>query len=259
MKDSIINKKIDYNININNFEGPLDLLLYLICKNKMNIFEISLSELTDKYIEYLSLMSSLDIEIATEFLVMASMLLEIKSKKLIPEIEEKEDEETITEEEMMSRLIEYKKYKELSKIIAEKYSKNFGSFYKSPENIKFNLSKEYRGEKFESYKIKEIYLSAILRNRNKINIKAKEIEKIALYDRITVKDKTDQIVRYLKNNKQFVFNDMFKSSIENNLEVVTAFLGTLELSKEKQVTITQEELFSDIYVTRNDSIKNYEF
>ena len=121
MKESIINRKIEYNININNFEGPLDLLLYLICKNKMNIFEISLSELTDKYIEYLSLMKDLDVEVATEFLVMASILLEIKSRKLLPEIEPKEDEEILTEEEMMARLIEYKKYKELSFYIKQKY------------------------------------------------------------------------------------------------------------------------------------------
>ncbi|MBR1883467.1 MAG: segregation/condensation protein A [Clostridia bacterium] len=258
MKDSIINKKMEHNITINNFEGPLDVLLYLICKNKMNIFEISLNDLTDEYIAYLNEMSELNIEIATEFVVMASLLIEIKSRKLLPK-EEKEDEETISEEELMARLIQYKKYKELSVYILERYKENFGSFEKKPEKIKFEKQNEYTGEMFDLEKLKDIYLSAITRNRNKMNIKAKEIEKIALYERITVKDKTNQIVNYLKNNESFIFNNMFNVSKNDKIEVVTAFLGTLELSKEKQVTLEQQSLFSDIYVKRNECIQTYQF
>ena len=256
MKENVINRKLEYTININNFEGPLDVLLYLICKNKMDIFEISLSDLTDEYIAYLNKMSELNIEIATEFIVMATMLLEIKSRKLLPKPEEEMEE--ITEEELMSRLIEYKRYKELSVNVNEMYKNNFGSFVKKPENINFNYKKEYKGQKLEIENLKEIYLQAINRNRNKLNTKAKEIEKIALYERITVKDKTRQIVNYLKSNESFVFNNMFSCNNDNKLEVVTAFLGTLELSKEKQLTISQNELFSDIYVKRNDSIYDYE-
>ena len=258
MKDSIINKKMEHNITINNFEGPLDVLLYLICKNKMNIFEISLNDLTDEYIAYLNEMSELNIEIATEFVVMASLLIEIKSRKLLPKVE-KEDEETISEEELMARLIQYKKYKELSVYILERYKENFGSFEKKPEKIKFEKQNEYTGEMFDLEKLKDIYLSAITRNRNKMNIKAKEIEKIALYERITVKDKTNQIVNYLKNNESFIFNNMFNVSKNDKIEVVTAFLGTLELSKEKQVTLEQQSLFSDIYVKRNECIQTYQF
>ena len=257
MKESVINKKIDYTININNFEGPLDVLLYLICKNKMNILDISLSDLTDEYIAYLNQMSELNIEIATEFLVMASTLLEIKSRKLLPKVEE--DEEELTEEELMARLIEYKKYKELSEKLNNMYNLNFGKFVKNPENINFNYKKEYKGSPLDVSQLKQIYITAITRNRNKINLKAKEIEKIALYERITVKDKTNQIVNFLKKNESFVFSNMFNMQNQNKLEVVTAFLGTLELSKEKQLTISQENLFSDIYIKRNECIQNYEF
>ena len=257
MNGSVINKKLEHNITINNFEGPLDVLLYLVCKNKMDIFDIELNVLTDEYIAYLNEMTELNIEIATEFIVMASILIEIKSKKLLPK-EEKEDEEELSEEDILARLIEYKKYKELSQIITKLYKKYFGSFSKNPEKIKFE-GKAYLGEKLDKNSLKDIYIQTISRNRNKMNAKAKEIEKIALYERITVKDKTNQIVNYLKNNEGFVFNDMFRLGEENKLEVVTAFLGTLELSKEKQVTIEQEQLFSDIYVKRNELIDNFEF
>ncbi len=258
MKESIINRKMDYTISINNFEGPLDVLLYLICKNKMDIFELSLSDLTDEYITYLNKMNELNIEVATEFIVMASMLIEIKSRKLLPTKNEEESDDELTEEQMMARLIAYKRYKELSSFIKGKYEENFGSFTKKIEKINFNYTKEYKGQSLDKNNLKEIYINTILRNRKKINLKAKEIEKIALYERITVKDKTEQIVKFLQNNESFVFNNMFNLQNQNKLEVVTAFLGTLELSKEKQLTISQDELFSDIYVKRNDSIYDYE-
>ena len=103
-----------YIIKIENFEGPLDLLCYLIDKNKMNIYDVNLSDITDQYIEFLNAMEEMNLEIASEFLVMASTLLYLKSKNLLPKQEEEEEE--ITEEELIRRIIEYKKFKEISKI-----------------------------------------------------------------------------------------------------------------------------------------------
>lgn len=97
-----------YAIKIENFEGPIELLCHLIEKNKMNIYDINLSEITEQYIEYLRKMESMDLEIASEFLVMASTLLFLKSKKLLPKQEEEEEE--LTEEELIRRIIEYKKF-----------------------------------------------------------------------------------------------------------------------------------------------------
>ena len=122
-----------YNVAISNFEGPLDLLCFLISKNKMDIFEISLSELTDKYIEYINEMQELDMEIATEFMVMATTLLYIKSKKLLP-IAEPEDEVEceITEEELIEKIAKYKMYKEKQQELREMYNANFGTFENTP-------------------------------------------------------------------------------------------------------------------------------
>jgi segregation and condensation protein A len=250
MQDVIQRNVSKYTLVINNFEGPLDLLLFLITKNKMTIFDISLSELTDKYIEYLNQMEELDLEITSEFIVMASTLLEIKARRLLPELEPEEDEDTLTEEDILNRIIEYKKYKEISGTIKQIYEENFGSFSKNPERIKFSKKIDEYTEKLDIERIYTIYQDVIKRNENKVNVKAKEIEKLALYEKITVKDKVKQIISFLNKNNQMIFNEVFNSDSCSNIEVVTAFLGLLELSKEKKVKVDQKYLFSDINVVK---------
>ena len=142
-----------YSIKIDNFEGPLDLLCYLIDKNKMNIYEVNLSEITDQYIEYLNAMEELNLEIASEFIVMASTLLFLKSKNLLPKQEK--DEEEITEEELIRRIIEYKKFKEISKILKENYNIFSNRFYKKQEEIE--LPKQKLEKDYSPDKIPEIY------------------------------------------------------------------------------------------------------
>lgn len=244
-----MNKIEDINFNITNFEGPLDLLLYLISKNKKSIFDISLSELTDSYIEYLHKMDEENIEIASEFVVMASTLLEIKARKLLPELEDdEEDEDYVSEEELLRRINEYKKYKEISATVYDLYTSNFGSFVKSMEKIKFKNKVKYTGDSFTKEDVFANYKNILLRNQNKINKNAEEIEKIAVYEKYTVQDKVKQIVNYLNDNNKMVFNKMYNNC--SNIETVTAFLGVLELGKMKQVDIEQNYLFSDINVTK---------
>lgn len=253
MAETIFNNTQNHKFTIQNFEGPLNLLLHLISKNKMNIFDISLSELTDEYIKYLNEMTDENIEIASEFIVMAATLLDIKAKKLLPELEEKQDDDDeISEDDIIERIIAYKKYKEVSGLISSMYSEYFGSFIKPFEKIKFKKNYEYTGQDLDVTEISDIYKDILIRNENKINKKASEINKLALYEKITVKDKVNEIVGYLRSNEQMVFNDVFSTDTCENLEVVTAFLGVLELSKLKQVDVMQNYLFSDINVTKTN-------
>ena len=129
MQNVLILETNKYAIKLQNFEGPLDLLCHLIDKNKMNICDIKISEITDQYIEYLNKMEQMNLEITSEFLVMASTLLYLKSKSLLPSIEE--DEKEISEEELIRRIIEYKKYKEISKY--------FKSFHKLDKKSNYNI------------------------------------------------------------------------------------------------------------------------
>ena len=118
-----------YAIKIENFEGPLDLLCHLIEKNKMSIYDIHLNEITDQYIQYLNQMEEMNLVIASEFVVMASTLLYLKSKNLLPKQEEEEEE--LTEEELIRRIIEYKKFKEISKVLKQNYIQNGNRYYKN--------------------------------------------------------------------------------------------------------------------------------
>ena len=236
----------NYAIKIDNFEGPIDLLLYLIEKNKMKIEEINLTEITDQYIEYLNEMEKMNLEIASEFLVMASTLLYLKSKNLLPKQEEAEEE--LTEEELIKRIIEYKKYKTISQVFKENYAENSKRIFKTQEDIK--LPKQVLEEKYSNEMIPEIYRNLLEKTSVRINKNAKNIEKIALVENYTVGDKVKEMFRVLIKQKKFIFNKLFSLKSRDKQEVVTAFSGLLELSRRDRVETKQEELFGDIYVEK---------
>lgn len=242
-----------YAIKIDNFEGPLDLLCHLIDKNKMDICDVKISEITDQYIEYLNQMEKLNLEITSEFLIMASTLLYLKSKTLLPV--QQEEEKELTEEELLRRIIEYKKYKEITKLLKEYYECYSKRTYKLPDVVslpKQELDKEYNNEL-----IPKIYAEVVRKNEQRINQNAKNIEKIAITDTYTVGSKVKQMYKALIKNKRFVFNKLFPKGKCNKNEVVTAFSGLLELSRRSKVITNQEELFGDITVEKKKKVKQH--
>lgn len=239
-----------YAIKIDNFEGPLDLLCHLIDKNKMNIYDINLSEITDQYIEYLKQQENLNLEIASEFLVMASTLLYLKSKNLLPKQED--DDEELTEDELIQRIIEYKKYKEISKKLKENYSIFANRYFKGQEQIE--LPKQKLEKDYDNTLIPEIYKELVQRNSVKLNQNAKNIEKIAITDNYTVASKVKEMFKVLIKQKRFIFNKLFSIKQHNKQEVVTAFSGLLELSRRSKVETNQEELFGDIVVEKTKKV-----
>lgn len=239
-----------YLLKIDNFEGPLDLLCHLIDKNKMDIYDINLSEITDQYIEYLKKQEELNLEIASEFLVMASTLLYLKSKKLLPKQEDEEEE--LTEEELIRRIIEYKKFKEISKKLKENYLEYSNRYYKLQEEIK--LPKQKLEKEYEKNTIPDIYSNLVKRNKEKVNQNAKNIEKIAITDNYTVASKVKEMYKVLIKQKRFIFNKLFSINKRNKQEVVTAFSGLLELSRRNKVETDQKELFGDIEVEKAKKI-----
>ena len=239
-----------YLIKIDNFEGPLDLLCYLIDKNKMSIYDVNLTDITEQYIEYINAMEKMNLEIASEFIVMASTLLYLKSKKLLPKQEEEIEE--ITEEELIRRIIEYKKFKEISKVLKENYKIYSNRLYKAQEEIelpKQKLEKDYNPEK-----IPKIYKKLIERNSVKINQNAKNIEKIAIVEKYTVSEKVKQMYKILIKQNKFIFNKLFATNKLEKQEVVTAFSGLLEMSRRSKIETSQEQLFGDILVEKKKHI-----
>lgn len=236
-----------YEIKIDNFEGPLDLLCHLIEKNKLDIFEVKISDITDQYIDYINAMEEMNLEVTSEFLIMASTLLYLKSKTLLPK--ETEDEEELTEEELLKRIIDYKKYKEISKKLKENYEIYSKRIFKLPDEIK--LPKQQLEGNYEKSIISEMYEKIVNNNKVRINKNAKNIQKIAITDTYTVGSKVKDMYRELVKNKKFVFNRLFSLKKHNKNEVVTAFTGLLEMSRRSKVLTEQNELFGDITVVKN--------
>ena len=236
-----------YSIKLENFEGPLDLLCHLIDKNKMDIYDINLSEITDQYIDYIKQMEKMNLEITSEFLVMSSTLLYLKSKHLLPKVQEEEEE--ITEEELIRSIFEYKQYKEITKKLKENFLQYSKRFYKSAEEIE--LPKQKIEREYDNKIIPEIYKSTLQKNTEKINENASNIEKRAITETYSVGDTVKQMYRALIKFKKFSFNKLFSLKKHDKREVVTAFSGLLEMSRRNKVVTEQEELFGDIEVEKN--------
>lgn len=234
-----------YSIKNGDFEGPLDLLCYLIDKNKMDISEVKIADITDQYLEYIK-QSQDELEITSEFLIMATTLVLLKSKKLLPNTVEEEDE--LTEEELIQKIVEYKQYKEISKILKELYDDNKKKIYKMPDKIKL------KQQKFEKTYSKEVifnsYANLLKVNSEKVNMNAKNIEKIAITETVSVASKVKDIFRELIKNSKFVFSKLFSMNKCSKMEVITAFSGVLELTRRSKVTATQDEIFGDIIIQK---------
>lgn len=241
-----------YSIKLNNFEGPLDLLCHLIDKNKMDICDINISDITDQYIAYLNKMEELNLEIASEFVIMASTLLYLKSKTLLPTLHnEEEEEEELTEEELLRRIIEYKKYKEISVTFGQMYENNYKIFFKDGEKIKFDKKELEEDDDIDYMMIYDAYRSVVDKNKTRLNRNARNIKKIAITDNYTVSSKVKEMYKELIRNKKFVFNKLYSQKQCNKEEVVTAFTGLLEMSRRSKVQTSQEVLFGDITVEKS--------
>lgn len=235
-----------YAIKLDNFEGPLDLLCHLVDKNKMNINQIKISEITDQYIDYINKMQELNLDVTSEFILMASTLLFIKSKSLLPK--QVEDEAELTEEELVHRIIEYKKYKEISKKLKELYQVYSKRFYKVPDKIELPARK--LEQNYSKDLIEQSYKNLLEKNKSKINKNAINIEKIAITETVTVTSKVKDIFKELIKKPRFIFSKLCSAKKYTRLETVTAFSGILELTRRNKIKAQQEKNFGDIIVEK---------
>lgn len=235
-----------YAIKLDNFEGPLDLLCHLVDKNKMDINQIKISEITDQYIDYINKMQELNLDVTSEFILMASTLLFIKSKSLLPK--QVEDEAELTEEELVHRIIEYKKYKEISKKLKELYQVYSKRFYKVPDKIELPARK--LEQNYSKDLIEQSYKNLVEKNKSKINKNAINIEKIAITETITVTSKVKDIFKELIKKPRFIFSKLCSAKKYTRLETVTAFSGILELTRRNKIKAQQEKNFGDIIVEK---------
>ena len=226
---------------INDFEGPLDLLLHLIKDSKMDIMNIEIEAITKQYMDYLDLQEKMNLEIASEYLVLAAELLEIKSKMLLPrQTVDEEEEEEDPREELVNRLLEYQAYKEITKVLHEKESLRREIYTKSPENIKnyidevteinVDVSLDDLVDAFKKY---------LARKKDNKPLKTK-----VTVNEISVSSRRHDIKRMLKSKKRVSFFELFP--VLTKEYVVATFLAVLEMAKSGELTIKQEKAFDDI-------------
>ena len=235
-----------YTFRMDNFEGPLDLLCQLIEKNKMDIFDIKIAEITDQYMDYLKEMQRMNLDITSEFIVMASKLIYLKSKSLLPSLSD--DEEDGDDFDLVQLLLDYKRYKEFTITLKEREEIYGKRHYKMPEKIelpKAKLETEYSPEL-----IPQIYEEIYTREKQKINLQAENINRLAVSEKVTIRSKIKEILKELWKKPSFVFNKIFNPKKRSKVEVITAFLSLLELSKMSRIQVTQEKLFGDINVKK---------
>ena len=236
------------NILIGDFEGPLDLLLHLIKKSKMEIFDIEISDITNKYLEYIEKMTEMNLDIASEYLVMASELIEMKSRKLLPTLydNEEETEEINPEEELKRRLEEYKKYKESTEVFRD-LEKNRASYYtKAPEIFK-NYSNETLVNDGSVGVLDLLEAFKKLLEREEYN---KPVNTKIARKELSVKERVAKIRSILKEKKKINFVELFDDF--SKPYVVVTFLSVLEMAKNREITLKQDNNFSDIYLERVD-------
>lgn len=241
-----------YSVKIDEFEGPLDLLLHLIKESNIDIYDISIDEITKQYLDYINSMEELDIEVASEYLVMASELMYLKSKSLLPQTKEENDDtiedEEVSRENLINRLIEYQKYKELTKDFKELELERRNIYTKAPSKLSDITDTKFVNDTDVGVEdlLKAFTLFLERKDKEKpLNTKITNKE-------YSVKKRKSDIKNYLLKKGKAEFTELF--DVYNKSYIVVTFMSILELAKENEVNLTQEHNFSNIYIELKASI-----
>ena len=235
---------MQYKVTIDNFDGPLDLLLHLIKEQDIDIYDIKIEKITKQYLDYIKEMKDLNLSVASEYLVMASELIEMKSKMLLPKKEKQEDDEYEEDprEVLIERLLAYKKYKEVTSAFKDLELTRKLVFTKEPVNLSSYAKEE---DIIEDLGVDDLI------NAFNILMQKKELDK-PLATKITkkelsVSEKVKKIKDILKVRKKMNFEEVFE--VQSKEEVIISFLSILEMVKKKEILLTQEGNFKSIIIS----------
>lgn len=229
---------MDYTLKINDFEGPLDLLLHLIKEAKMSIFDFSVEEIVKNYLDFINKMQQINLTVASSYLVMASELIELKSKMLLPRHEEEEEEDP--KEELINRLIEYQKYKEMTEMFKALEEKRKEIFTKLPENLtEYIDNKPLNNSNLTVDDLLNAFSKFLERQKENVVLETKITKK-----EITVEERKKDIKEKIFKRGRMKFFEFF--DILNREYVVVTFLAVLEMVRKNEINIIQENNFDDI-------------
>lgn len=243
-----------YSIVLEKFEGPMDLLYHLIEKNKIDIYDIPISEVTEQYIEHVEAMEDLNLDITSEFILMASTLLEIKSRMLLPK-PKKEEEQEDPREELVRKLLEYKKYKLASGELKERNEVYSKVYYRLKEEVILE-EEPFSTEGLKVDMLLEAYRKVVLKYEEKQKRMGEEDEDEKVFTRVqrddlTIEQGVELILRSLDAGGDITFENLFENSgPASRNKIVTVFIALLELIKRSQIVFRQDTPFGDVILSR---------
>lgn len=233
-----------YVVTIDNFDGPLDLLLHLIKEQDIDIYDIKIEDITKQYLDYIRHMKELNLEIASEYLVMASELIEMKSKMLLPKKREKEDDdyEEDPRELLIERLLAYKRYKEVTSEFKDLELTRKMVFTREPDNLNRYVKEDENSEELGVADLIDAFNNLLKRKELDRPIATKITKK-----ELSVAEKVNKIKNILRNKKRINFEDIFEVSTKE--EVIISFLSVLEMVKKDEILLTQDGNFKNIVIS----------
>ncbi len=238
---------MDYSVKIDEFEGPLDLLLHLIKQSNINIQDIDISVITAQYLDYINKMDELNINVAASYLVMAAELMEIKSKSLLPRTEEEsteEDDEEVSKERLINKLIEYQKYKDMTSTFKDLELERQKIYIKSPEKISNYIDNTITNDGDTSIDDLVNAFKGFLERLDR----EKPITTKITNKEYSVKSRKQGLRKLLKEHPRVKFTELFEET--NTPYIVVTFLSILEMTKEKEIVLRQDGNFKDIIIER---------
>lgn len=239
-------------IKLEHFEGPLDLLLHLIDKNKVNIYDIPIVSITSQYLEHIRMMEENKMEVMSEFIEMAAILISIKTKMLLPRYEEDDEEEEDPREALVRKLLEYRKYKLISETLKLRHAHADKILFKEssiPDEVKDYKQKadpEQLLNSVEFSRLYQVFQSVLKRNVEKIDtVRSKfgDIQK----EEFTVQDKIEQLLNMREHYSSLSFVDLLEEHMTKT-EMIVTFLAVLELMKMGSIRVTQADVFDDLII-----------
>lgn len=244
-----------YQVRLENFEGPLDLLLFLIREHEVDIYDIPISLVTQQYLQYLELLKLLDLEVGSEYLLMAATLLRIKSKMLLPRRPEEEEEEAVDpREELVQRLLEYRRFKEAAGVLNEHQDRNADVFYHPPAE---HLDEDLNGvETLDTRLAGNLNLWDLLQAFKFTLDRAKDdFDRTVERETLSIEDRMDDILGHLKRRKNLFFSALFQEDLSRPFLIIT-FLALLELIRQNRVVFEQTDTLGEIWLTLANSVNS---
>ena len=237
-----------YEIHLDNFDGPLDLLLHLIDKNKMDIYDIPIAVITEQYLQFLDEAREMDLEIASEFLLIAATLLSIKAKMLLPKRRNAEGE-VIEEEdpraELVQRLVEYRFYKETAELLQQKEPKE-ATFMLKPQDIDKLTGALDQGNPLEDVTLEQL-MQAFAQVMEQLELPEEKHELLLSKEEYLVEDSMEQIRTRLKTENSIAFTTLFQKQ-DSKRKVITVFMALLELCRLGELSFQQQENFGPLWI-----------